>query len=102
MKDKETKEKFEQFYFENEQILNSRGDVGLTREKYLEFVFQIEQEAERRGEKRYEISLSEKADKPYIVIDDMKQGGKTIFAGTLEHIQINKLLEEDNGKQNAR
>lgn len=37
-------EKFEQFYFENEQILNSRGDVGL----------------------------------------------------------INKLLEEDNGKQNAR
>lgn len=48
-------------------------------------------------DKRYEISLSEKADKPYIVIDDMKQGGKTVFAGTLEHIQINKLLEEENG-----
>lgn len=83
-----------------------RGDdrplVFAVMQEITEYFEQELDKAERRGEKRYEISLSEKADKPYIVIDDMKQGGKTVFAGTLEHIQINKLLEEENGKQNAR
>lgn len=103
MKDKETKEKFYRLFkmalnqaVSGEEMRDGEKD-GL--EELINYVSKLEQEAERRGEKRYGISLSEKADKPYIVIDDMKQGGKTIFAGTLEHIQINKLLEEENGKQ---
>lgn len=41
--------------------------------------------------KELKATLSERNGKPYIVIDDMGQGGKTVFAGTMEHIQINDL-----------
>jgi len=40
------------------------------------------------------VTLSEQYGEPYIVIDDMKQGGETIFAGRLESIQINNLTKE--------
>lgn len=103
MEKKELKERFfERFFYAEDGSRDwdrwRKQDPSVV----LEFIQQELGNAEKRGEKRYGISLSEKADKPYIVIDDMKQGGKTIFAGTLEHIQINKLLEEENGKQNAK
>jgi len=41
---------------------------------------------------KYKISMSEQQGKPYIVIDDMTQGGKTVFAGRLEHITKNNLF----------
>lgn len=39
----------------------------------------------------FRITLSKQRDKPYIVIDDMSEGGITIFAGTIDRIQIDKL-----------
>lgn len=39
-------------------------------------------------------TLSDRNGKPYIVIDNMEEGGKTVFAATVEYIQINNLNKE--------